>query len=201
MGFLGGSTENQQLLAQKIATEHPRLQVAGMWSPGREELASVHDSERIAADIAATGTQILYVGLGKPRQELWIDHYAALTGAAVLLAFGAAVDFLAGRVHRAPQWASRHGLEWGYRLALEPKRLAGRYLIDGPPAYLKLRTASCTVPPAGWKPCPRPLPHPGLPGASPDPTGQRMPPSSSSPITGARRSVPCWRACGPRRRT
>lgn len=147
VGFLGGSAENQRLLAQKIAEEHPRLQLAGMWSPDREEVASAEHSERIARDIADAGTQILYVGLGKPRQELWIDHYGALTGAAVLLAFGAAVDFLAGRVHRAPQWASEHGLEWGYRLALEPKRLAGRYLIDGPPAYVKLRTASCTVPP------------------------------------------------------
>ncbi|GAP54962.1 putative N-acetylmannosaminyltransferase [Arthrobacter sp. Hiyo6] len=146
VGFLGGSEENQRLLAQKIGQEHPGLRVAGMWSPTREELNSAQESERIARDIANSGTQVLYVGLGKPRQELWIHRYAELTGAAVLLAFGAAVDFLAGRVHRAPQWASDHGLEWGYRLALEPKRLAGRYLIDGPPAYLKLRTASCAVP-------------------------------------------------------
>ena len=148
VGFLGGSEANQQLLAQKIATEHPGLQLVGMWSPGREELASTSESERIAAEISRAGVQILYVGLGKPRQELWIDRYAGLTGAAVLLAFGAAVDFLAGRVQRAPQWFCEHGLEWGYRLALEPKRLAGRYLVDGPPAYLKLRTTSCCVPPA-----------------------------------------------------
>jgi exopolysaccharide biosynthesis WecB/TagA/CpsF family protein len=147
VGFLGGSAENQRLLARKIEEEYPRLLVAGMWSPDRDDLASAEHSERIAKDVAAAGTQILYVGLGKPRQELWIDHYGALTGAAVLLAFGAAVDFLAGRVRRAPQWASEHGLEWGYRLALEPKRLAGRYLIEGPPAYVKLRTASCSVPP------------------------------------------------------
>jgi exopolysaccharide biosynthesis WecB/TagA/CpsF family protein len=147
VGFLGGSETNQQLLAQKIAAEHPGLQLVGMWAPGREELASTTESERIAAEISRAGVQILYVGLGKPRQELWIDRYAGLTGAAVLLAFGAAVDFLAGRVQRAPQWFCEHGLEWGYRLALEPKRLAGRYLVDGPPAYLKLRTTSCCVPP------------------------------------------------------
>ena len=148
VGFLGGSEANQRLLAQKIAAEHPGLQLAGLWSPGRGELASTTASERIAAEISRAGVQILYVGLGKPRQELWIDRYAGLTGAAVLLAFGAAVDFLSGSVQRAPRWASEHGLEWGYRLALEPMRLAGRYLIDGPPAYVKLRTTSCTVPPA-----------------------------------------------------
>ncbi|WCI09936.1 WecB/TagA/CpsF family glycosyltransferase [Arthrobacter sp. OVS8] len=146
VGFLGGSETNQQLLAQRIATDHPGLQLVGMWAPEREELASTTESERIAAEISRAGVQILYVGLGKPRQELWIDRYAGLTGAAVLLAFGAAVDFLAGRVQRAPQWFSEHGLEWGYRLAMEPKRLAGRYLVDGPPAYLKLRTTSCCVP-------------------------------------------------------
>jgi exopolysaccharide biosynthesis WecB/TagA/CpsF family protein len=171
VGFLGGSAENQQLLAGKIAEEHPRLRVAGMWSPDREELASAKDSERIAKDIARSGTQILYVGLGKPRQELWIDRYATLTGAAVLLAFGAAVDFLAGRVHRAPQWASEHGLEWGYRLALEPKRLASRYLIDGPPAYVKLRTASCIVPPARLETVPSAVPAPRTPGRFTGPDG------------------------------
>jgi exopolysaccharide biosynthesis WecB/TagA/CpsF family protein len=171
VGFLGGSIQNQQLLAQKIATEHPGLKVAGMWSPDREALASAADSKRIAAEIAAADVQILYVGLGKPRQELWIDHYAALTGAAVLLAFGAAVDFLAGRVHRAPQWASDHGLEWGYRLALEPKRLASRNLIDGPPAYLKLRTASCTVPHARLESVPSSAAAPRTPGRFTGPDG------------------------------
>lgn len=146
VGFLGGSEDNQRLLAEKIAAERPRLLVAGMWSPARSELASAADSERLAGEIAGSGAQILFVGLGKPRQELWIDRYAAQTGAGVLLAFGAAVDFLAGRVQRAPEWVSRRGLEWGYRLALEPKRLAGRYLLDGPSAYLKLRTGSYTVP-------------------------------------------------------
>jgi exopolysaccharide biosynthesis WecB/TagA/CpsF family protein len=171
VGFLGGSEANQRLLSQKIANEHPDLQLAGMWSPGREELASVRDSERIASEIAAAGTQILYVGLGKPRQELWIDRYAQATGAAVLLAFGAAVDFLAGRVQRAPDWFCEHGLEWGYRLALEPKRLAGRYLVDGPPAYLKLRTASCAVAPDRAELLPQAAPAPRTPGRFTGPDG------------------------------
>ena len=149
VGFLGGSEANQQLLAQKIATEHPGLQLVGMWCPRPRGTGLHHgirtDCPRRFPERACRSSTS---GLGKPRQELWIDRYAALTGAAVLLAFGAAVDFLAGRVQRAPEWFCEHGLEWGYRLALEPKRLAGRYLVDGPPAYLKLRTTSCCVPPA-----------------------------------------------------
>ena len=171
VGFLGGSEENQRLLAEKIAREHPRLLVAGMWSPDRKELASTQESERIARRIAGSGAQILYVGLGKPRQELWIDEYGTLTGAAVLLAFGAAVDFLAGRVRRAPRWASEHGLEWSYRLALEPRRLAGRYLLGGPPAYLKLLTDSSTVPPAMPASSPTAVPASRTPGRFTGPDG------------------------------
>ena len=171
VGFLGGSEENQRLLAEKIAAERPRLLVAGMWSPARSELASAADSERLAGEIAGSGAQILFVGLGKPRQELWIDRYAAQTGAGVLLAFGAAVDFLAGRVQRAPEWVSRRGLEWGYRLALEPKRLAGRYLLDGPSAYLKLRTGSYTVPPDLPEEPARLAPVPCTPGRFTGPDG------------------------------
>lgn len=171
VGFLGGSEDNQRLLAEKIAQEYPRLQIAGMWSPDRKELASARESERIARSIADAGTQILYVGLGKPRQELWIHQYGTLTGAAVLLAFGAAVDFLAGRVQRAPRWISEHGLEWSYRLALEPRRLAGRYLLGGPPAYLKLLTDSSTVPPAMPDSSPGAAPAPRTPGRFTGPDG------------------------------
>jgi GT2 family glycosyltransferase len=64
----------------------------------------------------------------------------------VLLAFGAVVDFLAGRIRRAPVWVSAHGLEWAWRLMLEPKRLARRYLVDGPGAYLTLRMNSGVAP-------------------------------------------------------
>ncbi|MCB5283062.1 MULTISPECIES: WecB/TagA/CpsF family glycosyltransferase [Micrococcaceae] len=164
VGFLGGSPPNQRLLARKIAQEHPALQLGGMWSPSREDLASVQESGRIAREIADSGTQILYVGLGKPRQELWIDEYGPSTGATVLLAFGAAVDFLADRVQRAPEWFSQHGLEWGYRLAREPRRLAGRYLVDGPPAYLTLRTGSSAVPAVRTDSLSHAAPAPRTPG-------------------------------------
>ncbi|CQD09129.1 teichoic acid biosynthesis protein [Mycolicibacterium conceptionense] len=85
--------------------------------------------------------RVLIVGLGKPRQELWIDRHGAATGAAVLAAFGAAADFLAGVVNRAPERYRRHGMEWMYRLNQEPRRLARRYLVQGPPAFAQLRHA------------------------------------------------------------
>ncbi|MDQ0636121.1 exopolysaccharide biosynthesis WecB/TagA/CpsF family protein [Arthrobacter pascens] len=146
VGFLGGSEATQALLRRKLSIERPQLKISGMWSPSRVELNSDDSSQQLAQLIANSGTQILFVGLGKPRQELWIDRYGEHTGASVLLAFGAAVDFMAGRVGRAPVWARDHGLEWCYRLAKEPRRLARRYLIDGPEAYIKLKTKSSTLP-------------------------------------------------------
>ncbi|WP_286179862.1 WecB/TagA/CpsF family glycosyltransferase [Arthrobacter sp. ISL-95] len=142
LGFLGGSEETQNLIAGKFAAERPELTVAGWWAPARSTLGDAAASRKLAEEIRAAAPDVLVVGLGKPRQELWIAEYGHLTGANVLLAFGAVVDFLAGNVRRAPLWASSHSLEWAWRLMLEPRRLARRYLVDGPEAYMTLRTSS-----------------------------------------------------------
>ncbi|WP_247647319.1 WecB/TagA/CpsF family glycosyltransferase [Arthrobacter sp. E3] len=139
VGFLGGSPETHGLLKRQMRETRPDLVVAGWWAPPRAALSDSIASTAIAREIANARVDILVVGLGKPRQELWIAEYGSLTGAGALLAFGAVVDFLAGRVVRAPHWVSEHGMEWAWRFALEPKRLARRYLIDGPPAYARVR--------------------------------------------------------------
>lgn len=138
VGFLGGTEQTQQLLKAQFANRRPLLQVSGWWAPDRAELADRTTSLQLAREVAQAGTDMLVVGLGKPRQELWIAQYGALTGASVLLAFGAVVDFLAGRIQRAPQAVVDAGMEWAWRLALEPRRLATRYLVQGPEAYLRM---------------------------------------------------------------
>ncbi|MFJ4226875.1 WecB/TagA/CpsF family glycosyltransferase [Paenarthrobacter nicotinovorans] len=149
VGFLGGSTETQQLIRAKFEVERPHLRVVGWWAPPRTTLGDHEASRRLAAKISESAPDILIVGLGKPRQELWISEHGAMTGAKVLLAFGAVVDFLAGHIRRAPSWVSSNSLEWAWRLALEPRRLARRYLVDGPEAYLRLRRDSSLTLPAG----------------------------------------------------
>ncbi|MET4538954.1 exopolysaccharide biosynthesis WecB/TagA/CpsF family protein [Arthrobacter bambusae] len=146
VGILGGSPQAQELIRNKFAAERPGLSVAGWWAPERSVLADAQASSMLAKNIAAASPDIMVVGLGKPRQELWIEEYGQLTGAKVLLAFGAVVDFLAGRIRRAPAWVSGHGMEWAWRLALEPRRLARRYLVDGPEAYMTLRRQSAADP-------------------------------------------------------
>ncbi|MCP2031560.1 exopolysaccharide biosynthesis WecB/TagA/CpsF family protein [Okibacterium sp. HSC-33S16] len=138
VGFLGGSVETQALLRDYLRLARPGLRISGFWSPARQELSDPDACGRLSEDIAAAKTDILIVGLGKPRQELWIAEYGPATHAQVLLAFGAVVDFLAGRVRRAPQWVSEAGLEWAWRLVLEPRRLARRYLVEGPSALVRI---------------------------------------------------------------
>ncbi len=178
VGFVGGSYVVQRLLSRRLTRTRPGLVIAGMWSPDRAELADDEASLRLAAAIAEAGPQLLIVGLGKPRQELWISRYGPATGANVLLAFGAVVDFLAEAIQRAPRVASDNGLEWAWRLAREPRRLAKRYLLDDPPGLLQLRRAS------------RPLPQTDPPVVPPPPpvrpSGTRAaPPDGAAAIGGS----------------
>jgi exopolysaccharide biosynthesis WecB/TagA/CpsF family protein len=146
VGFLGGSPETQSRLREDLRRERPSLRISGFWAPAREELSDPDACTRLSEEIAAAKTNILIVGLGKPRQELWIAEYGPATEAQVLLAFGAVVDFLAGRVRRAPRWVARAGLEWAWRLALEPRRLGRRYLLEGPAAMVTLLRRSTAAP-------------------------------------------------------
>jgi exopolysaccharide biosynthesis WecB/TagA/CpsF family protein len=145
VGFLGGTTEALGLLAERLADRYPGITVAGMWSPDPKALDT--QSADIAAEIRAARTDILVVSLGKPRQEHWIVQYGTATGAGIFLPFGAAIDFFAGTQRRAPGWMQRSGLEWFYRLSREPRRLARRYLIQGPIALIRaVRAQLISVP-------------------------------------------------------
>jgi exopolysaccharide biosynthesis WecB/TagA/CpsF family protein len=142
VGFLGGSAQMHDLVRPVLAERYPDLTVAGFWSPARADLADHASCARLADQVREAGVDLLVVGLGKPRQERWIQRYASASGARVLLGFGAAADFLAGTVARAPGWVRRGGVEWLYRFSREPRRLARRYCVQGPPAMWRLWTDS-----------------------------------------------------------
>jgi exopolysaccharide biosynthesis WecB/TagA/CpsF family protein len=179
VGFLGGRPEAHRLVAERVAAGLPGLDVGGYWAPERPELTNAEASRALAAEVAAAGIDILFVCLGKPRQELWIHDFGQLTGAKVLLAFGAAVDFLAGTVRRAPEAVRDAGLEWAWRLALEPRRLAARYLVDGPGSYLTLQRYSSAHPDSS----PHPVPAAGQGGTARKPAGSAAPTVPSPPFT------------------
>jgi N-acetylglucosaminyldiphosphoundecaprenol N-acetyl-beta-D-mannosaminyltransferase len=129
--FYGGAAGVATTLAGRLADRFPGLRVVGAESPPFRPLTSDEDRAMVER-INASGADIVWVGLGCPKQERWMaEHRAALT-APVLLGVGAAFDFHSGRVAQAPRWLMPLGLEWLYRLVQEPRRLWRRYLLDNP---------------------------------------------------------------------
>ena len=118
-------------LCVRLRTRFPGLVLAGGYSPPFRD-PSEDEDEQIAARINASGAQVVWVGIGQPRQEQWMARMRPRLEAPVLIAVGAAFDFHAGLVAQAPPWMGSHGLEWAYRLAREPRRLWYRYAHYNP---------------------------------------------------------------------
>ena len=140
VGFLGGRTDMHERLRTVLARRFPALPVAGYWAPTAREIEE--DRTALANTIHLARVDLLVVSLGKPCQERWIQHNGRESGARVLLAFGAAADFLAGTAKRAPEWMRRSGTEWVFRLLREPRRMGRRYFVQGPPALWRVWTDS-----------------------------------------------------------
>ena len=130
VGFYGGRQEILDKISVRLKKEFPDLKVNYLFSPPFKPLTDAEDAE-ITANIKNSGTDILFIGLGCPKQERWMaQHKDKLP--TVMLGVGAAFDFYAGNVSESPEWISRIGLEWFFRLIQEPKRLWRRYLILNP---------------------------------------------------------------------
>jgi len=123
----GGAAETLALLQQKLNTSFPNLRIAGAMSPPFRPLSEAEDAAAVDA-INASGAGTVWVSLGCPKQELWMQAHRGRVQA-VMLGVGAAFDYHAGTIRRAPPWAQRAGLEWLHRLLSEPRRLWRRYLV------------------------------------------------------------------------
>jgi N-acetylglucosaminyldiphosphoundecaprenol N-acetyl-beta-D-mannosaminyltransferase len=131
--FLGGSPDEAKRLEQRLRQLYPALRIAGVESPPMLPNEPGFDAETVAR-INASGAHLLFVGLGCPKQEFWMDtHQHALRP--VALGVGLAFALIAGTKSQAPEWMRRNGLEWLYRLVQEPGRLWKRYLV-GNSAFL-----------------------------------------------------------------
>jgi len=127
----GGRPDSLELLQQKLCAKFPRLQVVGAFAPPFRPLTPDEDAAIVAA-IRTADPDLIFVGIGMPKQERWIDSHRDLLPGTILLGVGAAFDFHAGRVRQAPRWMMRCGLEWFFRLLMEPRRLWRRYLLNFP---------------------------------------------------------------------
>jgi N-acetylglucosaminyldiphosphoundecaprenol N-acetyl-beta-D-mannosaminyltransferase len=90
------------------------------------------ESQEVIATINHARPDVIWVGLGTPKQDIWVARHRHLLKAPVLAAVGAAFDFHAGAIKQAPIWMQRNGLEWVFRLFMEPRRLGFRYLVYNP---------------------------------------------------------------------
>jgi N-acetylglucosaminyldiphosphoundecaprenol N-acetyl-beta-D-mannosaminyltransferase len=133
--FLLGAAEGVGEQARsRINQKLQRNMVVDSYSPPYGFEADPEECDRILERINASGATVLAVGLGAPKQEMWIDRNRdQLPGVKVFLAIGATIDFEAGNVQRSPRWMSTYGLEWIYRIAMEPRRLWKRYVKDALP--------------------------------------------------------------------
>ncbi len=125
--FLFGSTpEVLERLERKLLERHPRAIIAGKISPPFRPLSD-EENAVVADEIVRSGADIVWVGLGLPKQDEWLHRSANMFAPAIGLGVGAAFDFLSGSKPRAPGWVQNAGLEWLHRLIKEPRRLARRY--------------------------------------------------------------------------
>lgn len=129
--LLGGGPGVGEQLAANLRARHPGLQIAGVACPPFRPLTAAEE-DALVAEINDAGADVVWVGLGSPKQDLWMARMRPRLTAPLLVAVGAAFDFHTGRVTQAPRWMQRSGLEWVFRLASEPRRLWRRYLIYNP---------------------------------------------------------------------
>lgn len=124
--FYGDKQETLDILKEKLLAKYPTINIVGMISPPYRELTE--EEERVyVSEINASGADIVWIGLGAPKQENYMYHHKGMMHG-VMIGVGAGFSYHAGLIKRAPQWMQKLSLEWLYRLLQDPIRLAKRYL-------------------------------------------------------------------------
>lgn len=128
--FYGATEETLAKLREKLTESYPEIEIVGMYSPPYRELTEEEDEEIVQA-INEAQADFVWVGLGAPKQEIWMArHKGRVNG--FMVGVGAGFDYFAGNIKRAPKWMQRLNLEWLYRLFQNPKRLFKRYFYSNP---------------------------------------------------------------------
>ena len=123
--FYGSTAETLDKLYTALTEDYPGIQIAGMYSPPFRPMNDDEDKE-ITERINETNPDFVWVGLGAPKQEIWMaQHQGQVNG--LMIGVGAGFDYYAGNIERAPEWMQNSNLEWFYRLIQDPKRLFHRY--------------------------------------------------------------------------
>lgn len=129
--FYGGAEGVPEQLAGALCARFPGLRVVGTYSPPYRD-PGVPEDDAVIEQINAANPDVVWVGLGSPKQDYWIAQHRDRLNAPVLIGVGAAFDIHTGRLPQAPRWMQRSGLEWLFRLLAEPRRLWRRYVVYNP---------------------------------------------------------------------
>ena len=129
--FYGGTRGSLAAIVDALHTTYPGLKVAGSYAPPFRPLTD-EEADEVCRLINGSGAQIVWVGIGTPGQDQWMEAFRHRLDASVVVGVGAVFDFLSGSRRRAPRWMQQAGLEWLHRLASEPRRLWRRYLLGTP---------------------------------------------------------------------
>jgi N-acetylglucosaminyldiphosphoundecaprenol N-acetyl-beta-D-mannosaminyltransferase len=133
--LLGGSESQNKAACEAIQSQYPELRIAGRHHGFIDEEAD----DRLCAEIVASRTDVLWVALGKPRQEFWsVRNRHRLAGVGWIKTCGGLFSYLSDEVSRAPVWMQDYGLEWLYRAMQEPTRLTWRYLLTNPHSLYRI---------------------------------------------------------------
>jgi N-acetylglucosaminyldiphosphoundecaprenol N-acetyl-beta-D-mannosaminyltransferase len=135
--LLGAAPGVAQIAGERLKARHPGLRVVGTYSPPQGTLKRRED-EHIVRMIREASPGFLFVALGAPRQDQWIQSHLAELNVPVAMGVGCVFDVLAGVSRRAPVWMQTAGLEWAYRLGREPRRLWRRYIVNDLPVFSRL---------------------------------------------------------------
>lgn len=141
--FYGSRPEVLELLAKNLGERFPALRIGGS-EPSRFRATTQEEKAETVARIVASGARITFVGLGCPRQEVFVYEYREALSMPVL-AVGAAFDYHAGLLEAPPAWVQRRGLQWLYRLAQDPTRLWRRYLVLNPRFIVRLAAQAAGI--------------------------------------------------------
>ena len=128
--LLGAAPGVAKRAAARLHAQWPQVNVVGVYSPPRGFETDPEENEAIVRRINSASPHLLVLGLGTPKQEIWLHRHRSRLAVQVAVAAGATIDFMAGEQVRAPRWMQRCCLEWFYRMIRDPKRLGRRYLRD-----------------------------------------------------------------------
>lgn len=126
--FYGSTDKTLDTLHEELKAKYPDINIVGKYSPPFRPLTEEED-QNIVDEINDLNPDCIWIGLGAPKQEVWMHEHRGRLNRGVMFGVGAAFDFHAGLLKRAPVWMQKHGLEWFYRLMQEPKRLFKRYFV------------------------------------------------------------------------